>query len=126
VCGSVTRTISVAVIVLELNGHLSHAVPTMMCVLASYAISEYIKAQSFFEMLSEFSGLDDKITAKGAILIRDILKSDPDYTEGIDFLSLEDSTEEDLVAMVQKHGRSKAVLADKVSLRETQKIEEVT
>ena len=43
VCGSVTRTSSVAIIVLELNGHLSYAVPTMMCVLASYAISECIK-----------------------------------------------------------------------------------
>jgi chloride channel 2 len=112
VCGSVTRTSSVAVIVLELNGHLSHAVPTMMCVLASYAISEYIKTQSFFEMLSEFSGLDDKIKAKGAILIRDILQTDPSYTEGIDFLSLEEATQSDLIALVQKHGRSKAALAN--------------
>jgi H+/Cl- antiporter ClcA len=50
--GSVTRTVSVAMIVLELNGHLSHAVPLMVCVLSSYAISEYLKPQSFFEMLS--------------------------------------------------------------------------
>ena len=61
VTGSVTRTCSVAIIVLELNGHLSHAVPTMVCVLASYATSEMIKCQSFFEMLSMFSGLDEKI-----------------------------------------------------------------
>lgn len=58
---SVTRTISVAMIVLELNGHLSHAVPLMVCVLSSYAISEYLNPRSFFEMLSEFSGLDVKI-----------------------------------------------------------------
>jgi H+/Cl- antiporter ClcA len=42
-CGSVTRTVSVAMIVLELNGHLSHACPIMVCVLSSYTISEYIK-----------------------------------------------------------------------------------
>ena len=41
--GCVTRTVSVAMIVLELNGHLSHAIPTMVCVLCSYAVSEYIK-----------------------------------------------------------------------------------
>lgn len=58
---SVTRTISVAMIVLELNGHLSHAVPCMVCVLASYFISELIKPQSFFEMLSFTTGLDLKI-----------------------------------------------------------------
>ena len=50
--GSVTRTVSVAMIVLELNGHLSHACPLMVCVLSSYAMSEYLKPQSFFEMLS--------------------------------------------------------------------------
>jgi len=58
---SVTRTISVAMIVLELNGHLSHAVPCMVCVLSSYFISELIKPQSFFEMLSFTTGLDLKI-----------------------------------------------------------------
>ena len=51
-CGSVTRTISVSMIALELNGHLSHAIPLMMCVLASYATSEWIKTESFFEMLA--------------------------------------------------------------------------
>lgn len=58
---SVTRTISVAMIVLELNGHLSHAVPCMVCVLSSYFISEYLKPQSFFEMLSFTTGLDLKL-----------------------------------------------------------------
>lgn len=42
-CGSVTRTVSVAMIVLELNGHLSHACPLMVCVLSSYTISEWIR-----------------------------------------------------------------------------------
>jgi len=58
---SVTRTVSVAMIVLELNGHLSHAVPCMVCVLSSYFISELIKPQSFFEMLSFTTGLDLKL-----------------------------------------------------------------
>jgi H+/Cl- antiporter ClcA len=40
---SVTRTISVTMIVFELNGHLSHAVPCMICVICSYAVSEYLK-----------------------------------------------------------------------------------
>lgn len=71
--GSVTRTISVAMIVLELNGHLSHAVPTMVAVLASYGTSELIKTESFFEMLSDLGGLDLKIAQKGSIVIRDII-----------------------------------------------------
>lgn len=58
---SVTRTVSVAMIVLELNGHMSHAVPVMVCVLVSYATSEFIKPESFFEMLSSLGGLDVKI-----------------------------------------------------------------
>ena len=58
---SVTRTVSVAMIVLELNGHLSHAVPLMVCVLSSYTVSEYLKPESFFEMLSNLSGLDKKM-----------------------------------------------------------------
>ena len=40
---SVTRTISVAVIVLELNGHMSHAVPVMVSVMISYAFSEWLR-----------------------------------------------------------------------------------
>ncbi len=56
--GSVTRTVSVVMIVIELNGHLSHAVPLMICVLCSYATSEYLKPESFFEMLANFTELD--------------------------------------------------------------------
>jgi len=58
VAGSVTRTVSVVMIVIELNGHLSHAVPLMICVLCSYATSEYLKPESFFEMLANFNELD--------------------------------------------------------------------
>ena len=93
--GCVTRTVSVAMIVLELNGHLSHAVPLMVCVLCSYAMGEYIKDQSFFEMLSEFSGLDNMIKRKGQIIIKDILeldqkKGEQSITKPV-FLSLEES-----------------------------------
>jgi len=70
---SVTRTISVAMIVLELNGHLSHAVPCMVCVLSSYFISEFLRPMSFFEMLTIATGLDLKVAQKGNIIIKDML-----------------------------------------------------
>lgn len=114
--GSVTRTTSVAMIVLELNGHLGHAVPTMVCVLASYATSELIKTESFFEMLSDISGLDQKIATKGNIRIRDVLKTNKEYTDNIDYLSLEDSTFDDLIRIVRKHGFKKASQQDKKSM----------
>lgn len=101
---SVTRTVSVAMIVLELNGHLSHAVPCMVCVLSSYAISEYLKPESFFEMLLNLSGLDQKITQKGNIVVRDVLKINPEYNE-VDYLSLRDSTEDDMEKIIRKHSK---------------------
>jgi H+/Cl- antiporter ClcA len=97
--GSVTRTISVSMIILELNGHLSHAVPTMVCVLTSYAISEWIKPESFFEMLSHIGGLDAKLAAKGKIIIKDLLETNPEYKE-LQFLSLNDCSEADLIEIV--------------------------
>lgn len=101
-CGSVTRTVSVAMIVLELNGHLSHAVPTMVCVLTSYTISEWIKPESFFEMLANLGGLDTKIAAKGKIILKDLIEQMPEYKE-LQFLSLNESTEADLIEMVKAH-----------------------
>jgi len=89
-------------IVLELNGHLSHACPIMVCVLSSYTISEYIKPQSFFEMLSEFSGLDAKIAANGKIIIKDILKKNDEYCD-MKFLTLNDCLEEELLKVVIEH-----------------------
>jgi len=100
---SVTRTVSVAMIVLELNGHLSHATPLMVCVLCSYAISEWWKPQSFFEMLSGLLGLDAKLAAKGKIIIKDIVNSNPEKYANFDYLSLNESTQNDLVTMVKKH-----------------------
>lgn len=59
---SVTRTVSVAVIVLELNGHLSHVVPVLVSVITAYIISELINPQGFFEMLAELNGLNEKMS----------------------------------------------------------------
>ena len=85
--GSVTRTISVAFIILELNGHLSHSVPTAFCVLASYATSEMIKSQSFFDMLSVFSGLDLRIAALERV---DLENQGPDAADEIAALEMVD------------------------------------
>ena len=103
---SVTRTVSVAMIVLELNGHLSHAVPIMVCVLASYATSEYLKPESFFEMLANLGELDKKVAQKGNIIVRDLLEINPEYKENLEqkYLSLEDSTESDLIEIVRRNG----------------------
>jgi H+/Cl- antiporter ClcA len=76
---SVTRTVSVAVIVLELNGHMGHVVPVLVSVLTAYIISELINPKGFFEMLSELNGLNDKIMQKGRILIKEILKSETKF-----------------------------------------------
>ena len=110
---SVTRTISVAMIVLELNGHLSHAVPCMVCVLSSYFISELLKPQSFFEMLSFTTGLDLKMKQKCDVVVKDLLNIDKKYADLDDkFLALDDCTEQDLVNVVQKHGKSSALGQD--------------
>ena len=55
---SVTRQVSIAVITLELSGHMNHAVPVLLCVLISYIISELINPQGFYEMLMEIRGLN--------------------------------------------------------------------
>jgi hypothetical protein len=102
---SVTRTVSVAMIVLELNGHLSHAVPCMVCVLSSYFISEFLRPMSFFEMLTITTGLDQKVAQKGNIIIKDMLELMPHYKD-LDrkYLSLNESTELDMIDIVDKHG----------------------
>jgi len=99
---SVTRTVSVAMIVLELNGHMSHAVPVMVCVLVSYATSEFLKPESFFEMLSNLSGLDAKVAQKGNIIVRDLLEINPEFKQNINqkYISLNDSTEKDLIKII--------------------------
>lgn len=102
---SVTRTVSVAMIVLELNGHLSHAVPCMVCVLSSYFISEFLRPMSFFEMLTITTGLDQKVAQKGNIIIKDMLELMPHYKDlERTYLSLNESTELDMIEIVDKHG----------------------
>lgn len=102
---SVTRTVSVAMIVLELNGHLSHAVPCMVCVLSSYFISEYLRPMSFFEMLSIATGLNIKVAQKGSIIIKDMLDLMPQFKDlEKKYLSLNESTEQDIIEIVERHG----------------------
>ena len=91
VCGSVTRTVSVAMITLELNGHLSHSVALMVCVLSSYATSEMINPDSFFTMLSCQAGLDAKKQRKGQLLVKQVLETNTEYTELV-YLSLKECT----------------------------------
>ena len=39
---SITRTLSPALIALELNGHFSHAVPVLISAVTSYIVSELV------------------------------------------------------------------------------------
>ena len=116
---SVTRTVSVAMIVLELNGHLSHAVPCMVCVLSSYFISELLAPVSFFEMLSAATGLDLKVSQKGNIIMKDMLEVMPRFADlELRYLSLSECTEQDVVAVVKKHGHASHTAAAHQALRE--------
>ena len=121
---SVTRTVSVAMIVLELNGHLSHAVPCMVCVLSSYFISEFLRPMSFFEMLTITTGLDQKVAQKGNIIIKNMLEVMPHFKD-LDnkYLSLNESTELDMIDIVDKHGH---LNHSKSAHMAAQKEEEVT
>ena len=91
VTGSITRAVSVAIIAIELNGHFSHLISTMICVIFSYGTSEILSRDSFFTMLSKFRGLDAKMELKKQIIVRDVLDQKVEYTE-MEVLSLKDST----------------------------------
>jgi chloride channel 2 len=56
VTSSVTRTISVAMIVFELNGELSYMIPVLFAVLISYAISNSL-AMSIFDVLLDMKDI---------------------------------------------------------------------
>ena len=88
---SVTRTVSVGVIVLELNGHMSHLVPVMVTTVTSYFVSEWLRPLSFFEQLAILRGLYDKKVDKQKILMKDILAKRPEYTE-FEYITLNDTT----------------------------------
>ena len=85
---SVTRTISVAIITLELLGHLSHVVPILTAVLTSYIISELIYPESFYEAMFKLRGLQRLIEKKGQILIREVLEFEDRFTK-FEFLHLD-------------------------------------
>ena len=70
---SVTRTVSVAVIVLELNGHMSHLVPVMVTVVTSYFVSEWLRPISFFEQLGILRLLVKKGEDKQKVQMKHIL-----------------------------------------------------
>lgn len=58
-------------------------------------------------MLSFTTGLDLKIKQKSDILVRDLLNIDKRYSDlDLNFLALEDCTEQDLVDVVKHHGNS--------------------
>ena len=100
--GSVTRTMSATIITIELSGNFSFALPIMIANASSYLVSEYIKPESFYEMLQVFHNLDEKISGKGKILIKDLLDSNKEY-ENFDFLSLNECTDNDLINMIKSH-----------------------
>lgn len=56
VTSSVTRTLSVAMIVFELNGQLSHMMPVLIGVLISYHVSNSLSL-SVFDVLLNMKGL---------------------------------------------------------------------
>ena len=56
VTSSVTRTVSVAMIVFELNGQLSYMIPVLFAVLLSYALSNSL-AMSIFDVLLDMKDL---------------------------------------------------------------------
>ena len=78
---TVTRTLSVAIIALELLGHLSHVVPIIASVLMAYIIAELIYPESFYEAMFKLRGLEDLLKKKGQILIRDVLEFEDRFTE---------------------------------------------
>uniref|UniRef100_H3HDZ4 Uncharacterized protein n=1 Tax=Phytophthora ramorum TaxID=164328 RepID=H3HDZ4_PHYRM len=54
--GSVTQTVSTAVIVFELTGQLSHMLPVMLSCIVAYFVSSMI-TPSFYDIVSEWGGL---------------------------------------------------------------------
>jgi len=78
---TVTRTLSVAVMTLELLGHLSHVVPIISSVLTAYIISEMIYPESFYEAMFKLRGLEDLLKKKGQILIRNVLEFEDRFTD---------------------------------------------
>lgn len=85
---SVTRTVSVAVIVLEINGHHAHMIPVIVAALTAYIISEFIYPLGFFEMIFELKGLKAMLIQKNSILVREALAYETRFNT-FDYLSLD-------------------------------------
>lgn len=56
VAGGVTRTVSVAMIVFELNGQTSHMIPVLIGVLTSYIVANSF-SMSIFDVIIEIKNL---------------------------------------------------------------------
>lgn len=54
--GSVTQTVSTAVIVFELTGQLSHMLPVMISCIVAYFVSSML-TPSFYDIVAEWAGL---------------------------------------------------------------------
>ena len=67
---SVTKSVSIAVIVLELDGDMSYIIPVLFSVITSYITSELINPEGIYEILSDLNGLNDKIKEKGKIIVK--------------------------------------------------------
>jgi hypothetical protein len=79
--GSVTHAMAPAMIALELNGHFSHIIPMLICVMSSMLTSTWLIEGSFFEMLSRLRKLDERYTVLLKITMRQIIDKHPKKTE---------------------------------------------
>ena len=75
----------------------------MVCVLSSYAMSNWINRESFFEMLSRLAGLEDKKQRKGNLRVKDVLKINQEFSriEG-EYLWLNGCTVHDISNLIRK------------------------
>jgi len=85
--------VSVAVIVLELNGHMSHVVPVLVSVILAYIIAELVNSEGFYEMLFVLRGIKQMVEKKGQLLVREVLDYEERYSK-IKYLTLEMTPEE--------------------------------
>jgi hypothetical protein len=112
---SVTRTVSVAVIVLEINGHHAHMIPVILASLTGYIISEFIYPIGFFEMIFELKGLKAMIIQKNSILVREALAYDERFNQ-FDYLTLEMSQEQIEAVLIRILAKQNGVEEEQINL----------
>ena len=71
---SITRSVAVSVILIEMTGHFAFGLPIMVGTLVSYFTTEYINQPSIFEMFSRVIGLERQKQEKGEMRVDDVLK----------------------------------------------------